>query len=276
MKFSCDKCVFAEIVHGSGAYVQSGCKIDRVDKINPDHHVETNEDGKTHFVSNRFCNTYRPTPWIKELTLEEKSNLKKTVFSEIKPIVGFFILFDDTPQNPLESLERTLLDIKHQLDHKARYVVVCNKKVEYNQEIHSLFVKHFVFEETEYNMVLNMYQPDPWLMIESAFRHAKNGWIYVTTSGESIERTLMEKIHRRINIDMKRLVVVEPYKDMNGLIFQAAAFNFAKTDTDTDGTFIDKLKKVPTDDPDTIITWSTFNENYASRGDRVWIDDNES
>ena len=39
MKFSCEKCVFAEIVHGSGAHVQSGCKIDRVDKINPDHHV---------------------------------------------------------------------------------------------------------------------------------------------------------------------------------------------------------------------------------------------
>ena len=98
-------------------------------------------------------------------------------------------------------------------------------------------------------------------MIDSAFRHAKNGWIYVTRSGESIERTVMEKIHRRININMKRLVVVEPYEGTNGLIFQAAAFNFAKTDTDTEGTFIDKLKKVPTDDPDTIITWSEFNES---------------
>ena len=60
---------------------------------------------------------------------------------------------------------------------------------------------------------------------------------------------------------MKRLGVVEPYEDINGLIFQAAAFNFAKADTDTEGTFIEKLKRVPTDDPDTIITWSEFNES---------------
>ena len=55
-------------------------------------------------------------------------------------------------------------------------------------------------------MVLNMYQSDPWIMIDSAFRHAKNGWIYVTTSGKNIERTVMEKIHRRININMKRII----------------------------------------------------------------------
>ena len=35
MKFSCDKCVFAEVTYGSGAYVQTGCKIDRINKINP-------------------------------------------------------------------------------------------------------------------------------------------------------------------------------------------------------------------------------------------------
>lgn len=261
MKFSCDKCVFAEIIHGSGAYVQSGCKIDRIDKINPDHNVETNKDGQTHFVFNRFCNTYRPEKWIKDLTLEEKSNLKKSVFTEVKPLVGFFILFDATTKYSIKELEQTLLDIKHQLNHIARYVVVCNTKVEYNEEIHALFVKHFDFDETEYNMVLNMFQSDSWAMIESAFRHAKNGWVYVTSSGESIDRSLIEKIHQRINVNMKRLVVVEPYASVNGLIFQAAAFNFAKADTNTEDTFIEKLKKVPTDDPDTIITWSEFNES---------------
>ena len=264
MKFSCDKCVFAEVTYGSGAYVQTGCKIDRINKINPSRTMESNEDGETHFVSSRFCNTYSPQAWIKELTLEEKSNLKKTVFSEIKPAVGFFIILDDTVKDAMQQLESTLLDIKYQLNHKARYIVVCNKKVEYNEEIHACLVKHFDFAETEYNIVLNMYESDPYLMIADAFRHAKNGWIHVTHSGEAIDRSLIEKIHQRINIDMKRLVLVEPYEDVNGLLFQAAAFNFAQSTIEGEENFIEKLKKVPTDDPDTIISWSEFNESKSS------------
>ena len=101
-------------------------------------------------------------------------------------------------------------------------------------------------------------------MIADAFRHAKNGWIHVTHSGEAIDRSLIEKIHQRINIDMKRLVLVEPYEDVNGLLFQAAAFNFAQSTIEGEENFIEKLKKVPTDDPDTIISWSEFNESKSS------------
>ena len=104
-------------------------------------------------------------------------------------------------------------------------------------------------------------------MIDEAFRHAKNGWIFVTTSGEDVPENLFEKINDRMNIDMKRLVLVKPYEKMNGTIFQSAIYKLLDGNKDLIDpetrervriNFIEKIETMPSDSPDNICEWEEF------------------
>ena len=107
-------------------------------------------------------------------------------------------------------------------------------------------------------------------LLDEAFTHAKNGWIYVTSAGEKVPSDLLEKIHQRINIDMKILSVVKPYDDINGMIFQASLFklfngNRRKVHADKDHTvddrsFLDKIQSAEGSEG-SILEWEEFYGN---------------
>ena len=134
-----------------------------------------------------------------------------------------------------------------------------------------ILAKMFNFDETAYHVVqLRIEIANPSRRIDEAFTHAKNGWAYVTSSGESVPRNLIRKIHQRINIDMKKLVVVKPYGEINGLLFQAALFKFVNgnkpklyQDEVVDSrSFLEKIEHASLEsDDETFITWSEFNES---------------
>lgn len=258
----CKGCVFAE----KGEFAQVSCELDRASKLGVQ---ETDEDGC--FVLSRFCSAYRPQEWVDRLTEEESVDLKSTVMKEVRPKVGFFILLETKTANEIEKFKQTLEDIINQEDIKPRYVVVVNDKVEYNQEIFKLLASSFDFEETEYHMIqLRHKLKNKDSKIDEAFMHAKNGWVYVTTSGEKIPRDLLKKIHKRVNIDMKKLVVVKPYDDTNGLLFQSSLFKFVNGNRsklyqdeiiDT-RSFMEKVESAAEKSgEETLITWSQFNES---------------
>jgi len=254
----CKNCVFAE------SNPQTGCALSRAEKLG----VESTIDG--FFRLDRFCNTHRPEKWLVELSLDEQNRCGEIVLEEVVPRIGFFILLDVTLDNAINNLQTTLEDIKNQHKHTARYVAVATNKVEYNQEIQQILTSMFDFEETEHHIVQLVGDfDDNHLIIDECFRHAKNGWIYITSSGERVDTHLIDKIHQRINIDMKKLVVVTPYEGLNGLIFQAALFKFLKGNKDRpmdDGTidgrpFLEKVVDVGKVDPETLMTWNQFNES---------------
>ena len=274
LKFSCKGCVFAEMIAGSGGYWQEGCKLERLQKLVSDKdQVEQDQDGSCYAVFDRFCNAYRPKEWSSKVPEEDR---EKTIMREVSPTVGFFIVFDHTIDNPLDRLRETLLSIKNQEgDHQARYVVITNDKPEYNPEMHDML--SLLFDEhqleghlpTEYNIILTLTDFESnFDIVDEAFTKAKNGWIYITQSNTPVQTNLLQKIHERINIDMRRLVVVEPKDEsLNGMIFQAAVFKFLKgskpiLDEETllldSKNFIERIKNMDTDDPDTIITWEQF------------------
>ena len=214
----CDACVFAKLTDK----VQTGCKLNRESKLGV---KETNDDG--FFNLARFCNAYRPKEWLPMLSLEESGDLSNTVLKEIKPRVGFFVVMDTKYTDAIEKLKNTLSDIKNQKNATARYVVVINNKVEYNNEIQGLFGELFDHYFTMHHIVqINTTLSTKYHLIDEAFAHAKNGWIYVTSSGEKVPLDLLEKMHQRINIDMNILSVVKPYDDINGMIFQASLFKY--------------------------------------------------
>ena len=258
----CKGCVFAQF----GEFTQKSCELDRSLKLGVE---DKDDDG--FFVLSRFCNTYRPQEWEDGLSEKEKENKSESVMSEICPRVGFFVLLETDKENAVEKFKYTLEDIKSQTYGTPRYIVVVNDKVEYNEEIYSILASSFDFEETEYHVVQLEYDPkSEWHKLDPAFIHAKNGWICVTSSGASVDRDLIWKIHKRINIDMKKLVVVQPYQDMNGMIFQSALFKFVNgnrtklyQDEMIDSrSFLEKVESAAENSgEETFITWSEFNES---------------
>ena len=258
----CKGCVFAEY----NGKKQVGCELNRIDLLNPEKTGKT-KNGKFEFVFNRFCNTYRPKEWKKVLSKEEKKDLKQTVLREVFPRIGVFVFLDTSASNALEDLRHTVKQIKNQTRGVPRYIVIINAGVEYNEEVQSLLASEFDFEETEYHIVLSLVGQMDLFLIGEAFKHAKNGWIFVTTSGEDIPENLFEKIDNRMNIDMKRLVLVKPYEKMNGMIFQSAVYRLLdgnkalidpKTREKVKINFIEKVETMPSDSPDNICEWEEF------------------
>ena len=253
---SCEGCVFANYNNDQ----QSGCQLGRADKLT----YEMGKDG--HYMVHHFCNTYRPEEWLKELSLEQYETRHDIVINETIPRVGFFIVFD--PNHEIDELRTTLEDIQHQTI-TPRYVAVINSKVEYNPEIQEMFKEMFNLEDTMHHIVQVSHMPDDHnLLIDEAFTHAKNGWLYINYSGERIDRELISKMHTRININMKPLVIVKPYEGIKGMLFQTSLFkllNGNKTKVYHDKTvdnrpFLDKVESMPKDNSETITTWSQFNE----------------
>ena len=258
---SCKGCLFAEYTENT----QTGCQLNRADKLNPKNDLIL--DGEEyHYTFSRFCNTYRPEEWKLVLSDEEKDNMQKAVMREVCPKVGFFIFLDDS-EDMLDKLKFTLDGIKNQTIGAARYVVLINKKVEYNEELHDILLSYFDFDETEFHIVQTLIEDGNDFLLDEAFRHAKNGWAYVTSCGEEVDAKLLERVHDRINLQMRRLVFVGPYEGLNGMIFQTAIYKFLdgnrrlkhrETGEEIILSFADKVKEMDTEDADTITTWEDF------------------
>lgn len=260
LETTCAGCVFAKIKDSK----QYGCVLNRTEKM--ETRKETTE-GLEHDVVLRFCNTSRPEEWTDSLSLEERLNPDETVLEEVRPRVGFLIYLDQSKENPLDHLESTLKDIRDQSESTARYIIVANEKVEYNEEIHQMLLSMFDKEKTETSLLqlLEVPQNKIWI-VDEAFRLALNGWLYTTTSGEPIDSNLLKDLHEHLNIKMKKLSVVVPYDGINGFLVQTALFkylngnktkNWSAEEKDS-RLFLDKIKDLD-ETEDCIIEWSQVN-----------------
>lgn len=274
IKFSCSGCVFTEMTPGSGGFWQTGCELNRIEKLDANVSMEDGGEAGSFAHFNRFCNTYRPSQWLDLIEGSPQSN----VMREVSPCVGFFVIFKNDAENPLEELKKTILSIKNQKGHhQARYVVVLNDKVQYNAEVLNLLKGAFDDHQlkghlpTEYSFVQSVKNTESnFDLLDEAFAKAKNGWAYFTESTTAVPLDLLDRIHQRINVDMKRLVAVEPKdENLNGMIFQTAVFKLVSgsrpmVDSETlllnSKNFIERVKEIETEDPDTIITWEEFND----------------
>ena len=83
---------------------------------------------------------------------------------------------------------------------------------------------------------------------------------------EEIRTDIIEKVHNRINIELRRLVVVEPYvESYNGFIFQTAIYKllggnsiFTVEGEDQEVTFREKLGEMEIVDSDLVSSWEDF------------------
>ena len=186
--------------------------------------------------------------------------------------MGFIVFLDTSEENAIEKLKITISDIVNQTLHKARYVIVVTDKTEYNEEIQSVLVENFDHDKTLHHLVKISHVPEnKMFIIDECFKHAKNGWIYTTTSGERVDQELVEKVNQRVNIEMKRLSIVKPYDDFNGLLLSTPLFkllngNHKKAYETDDGEldfddrpFLEKIEDMKDNTEETLITWEEFN-----------------
>lgn len=258
----CEGCVFAVERDGK----QSGCQLYRSEKLG----IKDNDED--FYTLERYCNTFRPEEWLTTLSFKDHKNRHQIVLKEIVSRVGFFVVLDTSKENAIQDLQITIDDIKNQTLHRARYVVVVTDKTEYNEEIQKMLVENFDHDKTLHHLVKVSHIPEKKMfLIDECFKHAKNGWVYTTTSGQRVDQELIEKINQRVNIDMKRLSIVKPYEGFNGLLFSTPLFKFLngnnKTAYETDDgelgfddrPFLEKVEDMKDDTGETLITWEEFN-----------------
>lgn len=255
---NCKGCVFAE----KAADIQTGCTLNRPEKLG----IKENGVNSEWFELERFCTTYRPKEWSDGLN--DYEDTKSKVLEEIHPRVGFFVKFNTESKNPIKDLEHTVEHIANQEDIPARYVSVINDKVEYNEEIFEILKSNFTWDVTEFHIVqMEAKFVNVDRVVDEAFTHAKNGWLYVTTSGRPVKRDLIKRIHNRVNVQLKKLSFVEPYSGSDGMLFHTPLFKFLNgnktkifNDEYSDSRpFIEKVRDAASrSDKECFLTWRRF------------------
>ena len=260
----CKGCLFAKYKNNK----QVGCELGRTELMNPSEGGRT-EDGVFSYAFDRFCNAYRPEEWKGILSEEEKGDMIATVRREIIPTMCAFVFLNVESKDAIGDLRDTVSQLKCQEDADLRCVVVINPRVEYNEEIQDVLASEFDFDETEHHIVLSLLEQEDLFLIDDAFAYAKNGWILVTGSGEDVPPSLFSKINKKLNTDMKRLILVKPYENWNGMIFQAAIYKFLDgnkmlVDPETreaiEINFLEKIEVLASglEDSDSIYEWEDF------------------
>ena len=260
----CEGCVFAKYKNNR----QVGCELGRTEIMNPSEGGRT-EDGVFSYVFERFCNAYRPEEWRDVLSEEEKEDVIATVRKETRPTMCAFVFLNTKSEDALNDLRYTVGQLKTQEDADLRCVVIINPKVEYNGGIQEILASEFDFDKTEHHIVLSLREQKDLFLIDDAFSYAKNGWVLVTESGEAVPPSLFGKINKRINIDMKRLILVKPYENWNGMIFQSAIYKFLdgnkrlidpETREAVEMNFLEKIETLASEskDSDSVCEWEDF------------------
>tara|TARA_R110000824_G_scaffold808_5_gene4970 strand:+ start:3359 stop:4147 length:789 start_codon:yes stop_codon:yes gene_type:complete len=260
MQTKCEGCVFAVKKNIDSEYQQSGCVMDRSRKLGVAEMVDGN------YLLDGYCNTFRPQEWLEGLTAKQQMNAGQVAIDEVAIRMGFIVELDPTP-DAISRLRITLEDIANQEGYSPAYVVVVTSKVEYNEEIWTLFLEFFG-DRDGIKFHITQTKRDTF-DVDGAFENAQNGWIYLTTSGEPVMKNLMAMVDKRVNIDMKKLLVVRPYEGMNGFMFPAYLFKFLNGnkpkvygDEMVDaGSFIEKIETAAENSsPELFIDWSEFKD----------------
>ena len=259
IKTHCKDCIFAKTNNG----IQNGCTLERAEKLG----IDKIEDEA--YILERFCNTYRPEDWLNTLDFDKSLEPEKVALDEVYPRIGFFVRLKTDQPEAIKELEKTIKSIA-EINGGPSYVVVITDKVEYNEESWELLEKYLSGKDSIKYHVLQMQENPKQVMrlVDTAFRHAQNGWIMTTSSGCEITNDVLDKLHKVVNLDMKQLMLIEPYDGFNGMIFPAFLFKFLNGNRDkifsdemVDGrAFLEKVKAAEErGGTNHILKWEDFN-----------------
>jgi len=186
----------------------------------------------------------------------------------VVPRFGFVVNLDTRDADPIAGLKVTMDTI---VPNNPAYVVVVTDKVEYNEEIWTLLVETFGEEcDVRYHVLQMVNEEMNSRIVDEAFAHAQNGWLMITTSGHIIPHETASRMNQILNVEMRKIVMIEPYDDFNGLVFPTYLFKFLNgnqpklhNDEVIDSrTFVDKIRaadqRSTPGSESLIFTWEEF------------------
>jgi len=212
---SCKECVFAMYV----GKTQMDCSLGRLDKFRKvgASVVESYDDDKEFFVIERFCNTYRSEDWkpkYKKITKEDSA------LKESQATFDFIIIHDSTQD--IDSLDKTLSDIKQQMILPKRVVVVEKGgrdkmgiigALERSLSDVPISYRYVVYMDDEYDGSLDF--------IDESFKQVDSMYYCVIDSSKDVITNIIKRIDTIINKDMRPLSAVKPNEGYHGLVVQS-------------------------------------------------------
>lgn len=252
IKFNCKNCVFAICENEQ----QIDCKLNRLEKLKPNYKSEPLEDNFYSF--NRMCNTFRPKHWLSTYHNDDIEIAQKEVYAEIYPRLTFIIEFN----YDLYNLISILHDIENQTIPNRKFVIIINDKPEYNEDIFKNMQSILTTNVGAYHIVQTIEEDMIYGKSDEGFKFAKNGWTVFLKEGETVPRNFAEKIHNRINIEMKRFIFCQS-KTNTKMVIQSAIYKLLNgnkpkvisEDTVDNRPFIEKFNDLEQTDPDSVIEW---------------------
>jgi hypothetical protein len=254
----CQGCVFLESVVG----IQTGCVLNRPEKLGVKEAAET-------FILERFCNTYRPEEWLKELSFEESISPEEKVLNEVSIRMGYIL--DVSKENSESKVFDCLQAIKKA---EPSWVSVVTRGPEWNDFIWSSFIQLFGEEsDVNYHIVQVGKEEPAKILSDHGFKHAENGWVYLLKSSEDLPDLAQQKIdlNKVINQDLKQIAMMQTSEDCDdhGICFSAVLFKFLNgnrtkvyQDEQADSrSFVTKVRDAQKrTESNTIYTWNQINE----------------
>lgn len=239
IKTSCKGCVF--VFKGDGG-TQTGCKIGRSKKLNPD-----NDTVDGYFEFNRFCNTYRPQEWLDLYYDSDIDNGANHVFEEVVPRISYIINFNEDICC-LESIVQSVT-IRQSINNIG-VIIVVNDKVEYNEDIMRVLNQ---YNEKKRNILVQTLENMGELKkFDTAFKHAKNGWSVFLPMGQQVGVDFVSRIHQRVNIDMKRFSYCKD-EATGRFVVQSSLYKLLEGNSVAE--FDEKITFMKNNDPDCIPSW---------------------
>jgi hypothetical protein len=223
----CQDCIFRvdelyshDSTTGQTNYGQSSCKLGRLYKFEKQGLATFNKDKQSYTIQT-VCNAYRDQEWANQYSEPEK-----TVLQQIQIQCDFVIIchYPDNLKtalvNSAKECLRQYIQPKH-LIFIIQYTKNQDMKAAYDAlaEILSDKIDFCVIRIFETASDLEQYQDDFSVYVDRAFDRIQSTYYAVFMYGKPIPSDYLVKINDLINVDMRRIIMVDNH-DYHGLLMQ--------------------------------------------------------
>lgn len=217
IKTICRDCIFAECKNVDGLYIQTGCKLKRLEKFIEQgkanlikNETEFNTDLKQYYEISRYCNTCRNPLW-EERILANLKNVEDVLLEEIYPTLTVVFLLNDSSE--ILHLHATCKKIT--LLQPDEFIVVNNSNCDRNT------VSNIIDSYLKNNTILwkhikpiREYEDSLFVLLDNLDKVDSKFILFVKNQDiHKIEDSIAFKIHNSINNKLDKWVLIKDEND---------------------------------------------------------------
>lgn len=234
LKTSCETCVFAQFENDQ----QTGCDIGRLDIFKKQNRAEYGENS---YIIDGVCNTCRGTQWANKYL---GYNLLAQAEKEVQISIDFIILISDIS----EKIYKELPEIVNQCCNQKKILpkniicVVKNFDLDY-QKLYDELNYLIPTEKIQSHLVRVLEEnADISRMLDMGVKKCKSSYFAVFDLNDNIPINLINVLNTKLNYELIKISMIEPYKNFSGLILQTSLYRLY--DKNKEDFIYNKIKQV--------------------------------